>query len=171
MKAMRGDIAWERLRSLLRYYPKTGGWKWLVDRDNGKVKAGSEAGCIKNGKGGRRRHICIDDVRYRASRLAYFYMKGFWPKNEIDHVNGDTLDDRWENLRQATYSQNLANQGSHRDNKTGFKGVTLSPRGKYLTQITVNRKKTNGGYFATPEEAHARYKELAIKHFGEFARW
>jgi hypothetical protein len=84
------DLTTELLESLLRYDPETGKWTWFVNRTF-TARAGSEAGYI-NSWG--RRSIRINKVHYKAGRLAFFYMTGQWPKYEVDHINGDPLDDR-----------------------------------------------------------------------------
>src|SRR5271154_5795399 len=90
----------------------------------------------------------------------------------VDHIKpNSTLDNRMNNLRIATASQNNANRGRNKNNKSGFKGVTWIPtRRQWQAQIFVNRKCLFLGRFRDPQEAHAKYEEAAIKHFGEFAR-
>jgi HNH endonuclease len=96
----------ERLRSLLDYDPATGAFTWLVDRRGRFARKGARAGTI-NGNGYRQ--ISIDCVIYPCARLAVLWMTGRWPKRLVDHHNRDKIDDRWDNLRPATYSQNGAN--------------------------------------------------------------
>ena len=86
--------------------------------------------------------------------------------NQIDHINGDKLDNRRENLRSATQSQNSMN--SRIKNKTGYKGVTKTNQ-KWGAQIKVNGQQIWLGTFNTPEEAHDAYREAAEQYFGEFA--
>lgn len=90
----------------------------------------------------------------------------------VDHIRpNSTLDNRMNNLRVATAAQNNANRGKNKNNTTGFKGVTWSPRRKkYQAQIFVNRKCLFLGRFETPQAAHQKYSEAAVKYFGEFAR-
>lgn len=158
-------IEHKRLRSLLQYNPKTGLWVWLVAA-NGRIKVGQIAGSpmVRD----QRRVIRIDKKLYLASRLAWFYMTGNWPR-EIDHKNGDPTDDRWRNLRLASHSQNLANGKRHTDNRTGFKGVTKHNK-RYRAIIVVRYKHIRLGTFDTPHEAHQAYKQAAQHYFKEFAR-
>ena len=163
----------QRLRSLLHYDPDSGRWTWVVDR-GGTARTGKEAGYIHSFSDtqNQRRVLKIDGVFYRASRLAWFYMTGQWPKNLIDHKNGDTLDDRWENLRQATRSQTAASRKRSRNNAAGFKGVfKRRDRNGYWVRIQVNGKRITRGSFQSREAASEAYKTLAIKHYAEFARW
>ena len=90
-----------RLRKLLRYYPTTGKFRWKVTTSSRAI-AGGVAGTR-----GRRGHyqIRIDGNPYQASRLAWLYMSGKWPKLEINFINRNTSDTRWANLREMTPSQ------------------------------------------------------------------
>jgi len=88
--------------------------------------------------------------------------------NEIDHINGDKLDNRRENLRSATRSQNMMNSGKPKNNTSGHKGVSWH-RNKWEARIIINGKKKHLGCFEDKEEAAKAYKEAAEKYFGEFA--
>ena len=162
----RAMLTQRRLRQLLRYDPNTGGWRWRVSR--GRVRAGDVAG-TENDDGYR--IIRIDCRRYLSSRLAVLYMTGSWPAHLVDHEDLDRTNDRWENLRPATYWQNLYNQPKRRANTTGYKCVYLNrQRGKFYTRIKVAGKFHSLGYFNTAFEAHCAYRRAAHKFHGEFAR-
>jgi hypothetical protein len=150
-----------RLRKLLDYDPATGEFTWRVNRRGRGGRIGERAGTLSRG----RWQVCLDGVIYLTSRLAVLWMTGRWPKNLVDHRNCNKSDDRWENLREADFSENGAN--SRR--RGAFKGVTWT-RGKYQAQIKVGYKNIYLGRFAAPETAHAAYVAAAEKHFGEFAR-
>lgn len=108
---------------------------------------------------------------YKVHRIIWLYMTGEWPKAFIDHVNGDGLDNRWANLREATIAENAKNRRLNRNNTSGFKGVSFAKRAnKYTAQVTANRKRVCLGFFDTPEDAYAAYCEAAKKHYGEYAR-
>lgn len=93
-------------------------------------------------------------------------------KEQVDHINGDPLDNRRVNLRLATSAQNTANRSRHKNNKTGLKGVCFFRRDKkYVAHICVDGKRIHLGVFLTPEEAHAAYCEAAKELHGEFARF
>lgn len=87
----------------------------------------------------------------------------------VDHRDGNTLDCRKANLRTATHAQNSRNSAQHRDNTSGFKGVSKSGK-KWAAYITVNRKPQYLGRFDKPVDAARAYDQAARKHFGEFAR-
>ena len=90
---------------------------------------------------------------------------------EIDHINGDRLDNRQSNLRFATGTQNQANARLRSDSTSGFKGVTWNRRiGHWLAQLKIDGRGMYLGSFADPHEAARAYDEAAVKHFGEFAR-
>lgn len=86
---------------------------------------------------------------------------------EVDHRNGDGLDNRRNNLRACTRSQNMAN-ASYRRGVSGYRGVTRYRR-RWRAQITVNRKCHHVGTYDTPEEAARAYDARALEAFGEFA--
>lgn len=87
----------------------------------------------------------------------------------VDHINGDTLDNRRENLRFATAAENGRNRGPNRSNSTGYKGVTLR-NGRFVASIMVNRKVIFIGSFVAAYDAHLAYAEASKKHHGEFAK-
>ncbi len=89
----------------------------------------------------------------------------------VDHKDGNGLNNKKDNLRIATVSENNRNIGTQKNNKSGYKGVIFySKMDRYRVQIMKDRKKISGGYFDSPIEAAKKYNELAIKHHGEFAR-
>ena len=85
----------------------------------------------------------------------------------IDHINGNKLDNRKQNLRFCTLKQNGGNRTCHTLNKSGYKGVTLDKHGKKW-QVYVAGK--YGGVFKSAKNAAKKYNELAIKEWGDFAR-
>jgi hypothetical protein len=97
------------------------------------------------------------------------------PDALVDHISGNTLDNRRSNLRLATRSQNQANRKLSCLSKVGLKGVRHVTAGNarsrpYMAYIQVNGQRMFLGYFSTAEEAHQRYLEAAQEHFGQFAR-
>ena len=96
-------------------------------------------------------------------------MTGSFPSGMIDHINGVCDDNRWSNLRQATRSQNAANQRIHRDNTLGMKGVYRHGK-RFAAKIRINGDGIHLGTYDTPEEAHSIYCEAAAFAFDDFAR-
>lgn len=144
----------EKLKELLHYDPETGVFIWKVDR-RGPAKAGTIAGRIKdNGY----RDISVYSKRYQAHRLAWLYVYGVWPKEQLDHINGLPDDNRISNLREATNAENNQNIGKYSNNTSGYIGVDRQHKtNKWRARIQVDRVPTCLGLFDTPEEAYAAY--------------
>ena len=159
----------ERLRELLHYDPETGVWTWRVNRGR-FYKKGQPAGTIC--LAGYRR-ITIDGRMHKASRLAFYYMTGFFLPRSIhmDHKNGVRDDDRWQNLRPATPRQNAQNKALTCRNKSGRVGVCRSDRpGKWVAHITIAMRTLRLGHFEDITDAIDAREAAEREHFGEFAR-
>src|SRR5205807_259973 len=115
------------------------------------------------------RAIEIDGKAYKEHRLAHLYMTGAWPPHLMDHKNGDGVDNRWENIRPATRSQNGANRRIGVNSTTGFKGVSWH-HSAWRARIGRDGRRVLIGKFATKEEAAAAYAAAANAMYGEFAR-
>lgn len=151
-----------RLRELLHYNPDTGAWAWR--QSNGRrVHAGMQAGSI-NGCG--KRAIQVDGATYLGARLAWLYMTGEWPERLVDHVNRVRDDDRWENLREATHSQNSINrvETNRKKHPKLPRGVYPIPSGRFTAIITVAKKTKYLGVFDTPEAAHGAYLAVSSQN-------
>jgi len=163
----------EVLRGLLDYDPKSGVLTWKHRQDarpqwNAKC-AGKIAGSLNKSIGYVT--LRIFDKAYYAHRVAYALMTGEWPKNGIDHINGDRKDNRWDNLRPANQSQNMMNRRKSAKNSTGYKGVCYDKTHKvYVADIRANGKSIRIGRYATPEEAHAAYCKASADLHGDFSR-
>jgi len=89
----------------------------------------------------------------------------------VDHIDRNGLNNRRENLRLCSFSQNLMNQKRYKNNTTGYKGVSFyKALGKFMAYINFQNKRIHLGYFDTALEAYAAYCEAAKKYHGEFAR-
>ena len=98
-------------------------------------------------------------------------MTGEWPKDEIDHKDINSLNNKWNNLRAGTRQQNSFNMGLNSNNTTGFKGVSWKKKAKkFVAYIQLDYKKIHLGYFLNKIIAARAYDRAAIKYFGEFAR-
>jgi hypothetical protein len=153
--------------SILIYEPDTGNFYWKISRNN-KTKAGVKAGYIDS-----RGYVMImcNKKQFSAHRLAWLAVYGKFPDNMIDHKNCVRHDNRIENLREATFSENNRNASISSKNTSGYKGVWHYKKyNKWRAEIQVNKKKFHLGLFETKEEAHAAYVEAAKKYHGEFAR-
>lgn len=89
---------------------------------------------------------------------------------QVDHINMNTLDNRRENLRACTKSQNMMNRGKTAKNTSGFKGAKKWHKGGFVASITVMQKVKTIGYYDTVEEAARAYDEAAKRLHGEYAR-
>lgn len=159
------DLTNERLKELLEYKPGDGVFVRRCTA-GGQVK-GSVAGSI-NSAGYRL--ISVDGSLYVSSRLAFFYMTGSWPKEVIDHINGNRDDDRWSNLREATLSQNAINSKVSTRNTSGVVGVGWSKRNrKWIAHIRINKKHKQLGYYKTKQEAIEARKQAEKEHYGDYA--
>jgi hypothetical protein len=115
--------------------------------------------------------IGIEGKYYLAHRLAWLYVYGFMPENEIDHIHGLTTDNRISELREATHQQNLFNQKMHSRNTSGFKGVSWhKTKNKFRARIEVFGKEIHLGYFRDSESANIAYCNKAKELFGQFQR-
>lgn len=89
---------------------------------------------------------------------------------EVDHKNGNRLDNRRQNLRQCSVSQNQQNRRSTPMNTSGFRGVHWAKHEhKWKAAIRVDGRKVHLGYHLAPEDAARAYDRAAVKYFGEFA--
>lgn len=155
----------ERLRELLSYDPQTGHFAWLAG------KQGRRLGRVLGANNQHRYlRINVEGVKHYAHRLAWLHTYGRWPTQDIDHINGDGRDNRIANLRQATPSQNLANVGPQKRNRSGLKGVHQHSNGQWRAQIQVRKQRIHIGLFNSPEDAADAYGVAAQRYFGEFAR-
>lgn len=106
--------------------------------------------------------------KYKLHRAIWFYMTGSWENGLIDHRDTDPTNNKWVNLRLATFQQNNANR--RQSSSTGYKGV-FRIKDKYRASIGFNNVVYNLGHYDSAEEASSVYKAKAIELFGEFARW
>jgi len=143
----------DRLLELLAYEPGTGEFRWLV-RSARCIRPGDLAGTV-HVRGYRL--VSIDGRKYRAHRLVWLYVRGEWPAQDIDHLNGDRADNRIENLRDVDKTVNMQNQrAASKNSATGLLGVAPSGK-KWRAQIRVDGRVRYLGTHATPELASLAY--------------
>ena len=149
------ELTAEKLRMLLHYEPATGIFTWKVRAAN-SVKVGDIAGC-PDGQGYLR--VRVQSQRYRAHRLAWLYMYGEWPEDQIDHINRVRTDNRICNLREVTNKQNGQNAGKYSHNTSGHTGVSWNKhRSKWRAHIRHSQKSIRLGDFTNIEDAIAARK-------------
>jgi hypothetical protein len=139
----------DRLRKELHYNPQTGEFRWLnleLNRRADNAKREDRAGYAD----GRYVRITFEGTLYLAHRLAFLLMTGHWP-HEVDHIDGNGLNNRWANLRDVTHSENLINrQRPNKNNTSGVRGVFWN---KTRGQWSVRFCDKHLGWFSTKAEA------------------
>jgi hypothetical protein len=156
-------IAAEYIRSILDYDPDTGVFRWkyregLAAASWNSKWAGKIAGT--SGQHGGYISISINKVLYRGHVLAWLWVTGEWPKNEIDHRNRARGDNRFDNLRLATRQQNSMNRTAQ--------GVYFQA-GKWVARIKINGKQVYLGRHINRLDARAARLRMQRILFGEFA--
>jgi HNH endonuclease len=151
-----------RLQELLRYDLETGEFFWCIDK-SGSAKTGDRAGNM-NGNGYW--EISVDGKKYKAHRLAWLYVYGYFSER-LDHKNRNKSDNRITNLREATRSQNGENARAKRTNRTGLKGVSRHAQ-RWQAKIGHNGKRAHLGTYDTARQAHTVYCYAAKLLHGKF---
>ena len=150
----------EKLKQYLTYSPKTGLFYWVAASSD-KTKIGDVAGCLR--KDGYIK-IRVFGKSYLAHRLAWFFVHGVWPEEEIDHINRVRNDNRIENLRSILKRQQQQNMKLTTKNTSGFVGVSQRKNGKWRASIVIKQKFIALGVFDTPEEASKAYVAAKTKN-------
>ena len=130
-------------------------WKWYYGCEGGKNKSGYAVRSITNPK--------------RALIFMHRVIMSTPTGMETDHINCNKIDNRKENLRVCTRLQNKKNNPLMKNNKTGYKGVSIN-NNRYKVKISVNKKQIHLGYFDKVEDAAKTYNLAALKYHGKFAR-
>lgn len=166
----RSNVSQEQLLAHLRYEVGKLYWRPRGYGRFDKQFADKEAGCVT-------------DYRYKLMsynkgnmlvHLAIWIMhNGEIPEGmEIDHINGNPLDNRIENLRLASRSQNAFNTRIRKSNKSGVKGVNWNKaNNNWRARITVNKKEIEIGSYETIEEAKVAIAAARIKYHGDYANF
>ncbi len=158
------EITQELVKELFEY--KDGGLYRKKSAPNSSK--GSRFGSVDYSKGYRRGRVNYKHITEH--RLIYLYFYGELPET-IDHINGDRLDNRIENLRKATASQNQHNRKNQKNSTSGHKGVCFdSSRNKWVVQVAINNKRKKIGRFEDFELACLVADEARNLYHGEYAR-
>lgn len=155
------------LRQVLDYNPETGIFIWREDRNN-KTKSGDVAGFVSLSHNNKYKlEITIDYIRYKAHRLAWKMITGDDPPNQIDHIDNNPLNNKFNNLRLATSKQNNANKGCMKNNTSGLKNISFHKASKKY-RITIDGK--HYGLFEDLEIANLYACELRDIIYKNYAR-
>jgi len=158
-----------RLKEVLSYNPDDGSWIWINPPKQHPRLKGCNAGTKRPSRGLYYLKIRVDHKVYSAHRLAFLYMEGFMPKI-VDHINGNTLDNRWNNLRPVTQNQNAWNTKIFKKRSNLPMGVRFNASGNYGARIAYYNKTLYLGTYSTPEEASFVYLKKRRELFGEYNR-
>lgn len=167
---MKEQLTQEHLKQHYNYNPLTGEFRRLIANSNNSC-VGELAGYMDNGYC----KISLDGKQYKAHRLAFLYMTGRFPKY-IDHIDRNRSNNRWDNLREATHSENMRNASIRVDNKTGVKGVSRKDNSFYCqihTDLGRLNRSFNFNICGSEEKALERAKDwittMRIRLHNEFA--
>ena len=153
----------ELVKDLFEY--RNGELYWKIARQG--IKIGNKAGCVSNSGYLR---TDINRKKYLNHRIIFLYHHGYLPKF-LDHIDNNKINNRVENLREATSHQNNCNTKTRTDNTSGIKGVCWDKDvKKWRVQLQVNGKKTHIGIYADIELAELVVTEARNKYHGEFAK-
>lgn len=155
----------EHLRYLLSYDPSTG---VFIRRVSPRTdRAGRPTGSI-NPTGGYHL-IRLEGRSYMSHRLAWLYMTGEWPEEEIDHINGIRSDNRFENLRAVKARHNHSNRGLSSRNTSGHSGVAWNRANKnWRASFRQDGVRVEVGSFSDLQDAIAAYEDVVKQHRGEY---
>ncbi|AUR92754.1 HNH nuclease [Vibrio phage 1.176.O._10N.261.55.F5] len=158
-------ISKDDLDLVLKYDRNTGEFRWL-DSLHRNSRSGMIAGCVSTRSGGRRvRVIRVMGRLYLAHRLAWLAEYGGFPCWEIDHINGDSMDNRISNLRAVTSGENSKNMKRPVTNTSGFSGVSFDSKNKkWRAKIKVSGKTICLGRYKDKEDAIRARKKANIKY-------
>ena len=153
MSKSNSTLTAERLREVLDYDPETGVFTTRIKRQGSR--AGVTPGYTKdNGYS----YTHIDTTSYMTHRLVWLWVNGSWPIGEIDHIDGDKLNNRIANLRDVDRATNTQNsKKARRNNKSSGLLGSYKSGNRWQAQIRINGVCMTLGSFGTPEEAHASY--------------
>lgn len=160
------SLTQQQLKDRFLYDPDTGLFTY-TSKAAVCVDVGQVAGCVEPNDGYI--FITVNYKTYRAHRLAFMYMLGRWPIQQVDHINGVRTDNRWANLREATPKQNNQNQRPGKANKSGVVGV-YKDRDKWRAIIYVDGRSIHLGTHASIEGAVAARRAAEDRYFTHHVR-
>ena len=168
---MKYEVSKERVLEALSVDLGAGRFFWAKPSKFHSEKIGMEAGCSRKGHSGKHYWVIrIDGVSHKRGHLVFLIVHGRFPSPCLDHINGDSLDDRPCNIREATILQNAWNHKPHARRIKLPMGVRIiSCSGRYQARISYKKKQIHLGAFDTPEEAANVYQSKRKELYREFA--
>jgi hypothetical protein len=149
------------------YFEYKSGELYWIKKPCSRIVIGTNAGSLN--KVNKRFYVRINKKRYLRSRLIFAMHYGYFPK-EVDHKDGNTLNDRIENLRACLPSQNQKNRKLQKNNTSGFKNIVFDKRhNKWQIRLVINKIQRSLGLYSDIELAELVAIEARNKYFGEFA--
>lgn len=154
-------LSQEDLKQRVHYDPETGIFTWKKSECR-RIHVGQPSGHLtKMGY----IHIRVSNGRYFAHRLAFLYMEGYLPENQVDHINRIRNDNRWCNLREVSCSCNRRNSVVKGTNKSGITGVFWSARHKkWVVSIKIKSNSIHLGHFAEKIDAAKARWDAEVKY-------
>ena len=153
--------------AILEYNQEDGRLIWKVAA-NSRAAKGSMAGHKR--KDGYMM-VSFGGKKYLAHRVIWLLVHGYWPKY-IDHMDGDPGNNRMQNLRECSHSENMRNRKLPKNNTSGVKGVTWHKvYQKWQAQVGVDGDNVAVGRYDTVDEAAAAVKAAREKFHGMFSRY
>lgn len=198
-KARIAQLTITELKRQLHYDPETGAFTWLTngsvkvkglrpppswcseeeyreyERKRYEVESRrhgdkhSTAGTVSFSPNTEYLNIRINGLTYPAHRLAWFYMTGSWPTHVVDHKDGNGLNNRWENLRAATYAENRRNSLQRKPTASGLKGLRINKIRGYRVMLSFEGKKVLNERHEDLLDAVAALFRARRQYHGEFA--
>lgn len=161
----------DQILSRLNVDVQTGVCRWIDATKHHQNLIGEIAGGARSNSRGKSYWVIkLGGIPYKRAQIVLMVSTGTWPTETVDHINGNSLDDRSANLRHATWTQNAWNH-KKRAKKTDLPmGVRMPPNSKgFQARIACNKKTYHLGVYSTPELAHEAYRAKRLELFGEFA--
>jgi len=156
-------ITQEELKNEVDYDQETGFFTWSTSRAG--AKKGARCGCVVTSRGKSYISIKIARKSYYAHKLSWVYVNGYDCDVDIDHINGNGLDNKISNLRRATRAENNKNKKLHKNNSSGACGVRWrKERSRWVSSIKVNGNPIYLGSFLDIDEAIKAREDANIKY-------
>jgi len=158
---MKKKLTRRELRRVFKYDPKTGIFTRKVIKKKGHKGQGGRTRVMVATENGFEEQIryatyCVNGKQYTGQRLAFLYMEGYLPENDVDHINGIKDDNRWCNLREVSRGCNLRNSISRKPGRTGVVGVAWAEKAQRFVASLAS--KHIGSFKTLPEAAKARWE-------------